>query len=288
MVAKIALLAIVGPTASGKTGLSINIAKKFNGEVISADSRAVYKGLDIGTAKPSLEERAGIKHYGFDLIGPGETFTVADFKQYAKKAINDIKSRGKLPILVGGSGLYIDSILYDFSLGPVNTELRQTLEKLNIEQLQTQINIQGLEMPENYKNKRYLVRTLEKGCHKPAKKDLLKGAEIIGLDPGIDVLRENITTRANQMIEQGVLDEVDRALKAYDSDSEALTGGIYRVFKDVINGKQGIEEGRIEFIKSDLKLVKKQMTWFKRNKDIKWFKLTDDAFNWFSHAYEVN
>ena len=99
------LIVIVGPTASGKTGLSIKLAKKFNGEIISADSRAIYRGLDIGTAKPSIEERQGVVHWGIDLVNPGEYYTAADFKRYAYAKIDDIRSRGHLPILAGGSGL---------------------------------------------------------------------------------------------------------------------------------------------------------------------------------------
>ena len=107
-------LIILGPTGSGKTGVSIELAKKLNGEIISADSRAIYKGMDIGTAKPSKEEQDGIPHYGLDLVEPGERFTVADWKAYAEEKIKDIKSRGKLPIIVGGTGLYIDALIYDY------------------------------------------------------------------------------------------------------------------------------------------------------------------------------
>ena len=118
-------LIILGPTGSGKTGVSIELAKKLNGEIISADSRAIYKGMDIGTAKPSKEEQDGIPHYGLDLVEPGERFTVADWKAYAEEKIKDIKSRGKLPIIVGGTGLYIDALIYDYHFEQVvQTEQR--------------------------------------------------------------------------------------------------------------------------------------------------------------------
>ena len=107
-------LIILGPTGSGKTGVSIKLAKRLNGEIISADSRAIYKGMDIGTAKPSREEQDGVPHYGLDLVEPGERFTVADWKAYAEEKIAEIKSRGKLPIIVGGTGLYIDALIYDY------------------------------------------------------------------------------------------------------------------------------------------------------------------------------
>ena len=107
------LVVIAGPTASGKTELAIRIAKKFNGEVISADSRAIYRGLDIGTAKPTSEEQQGIPHWGIDIVDPGERFTAANFKVYAQRKISEIRSRGHLPIIAGGTGLYIDSVLYE-------------------------------------------------------------------------------------------------------------------------------------------------------------------------------
>ena len=109
------LVVIVGPTASGKTALAIHLAEKYNGEIVCADSRTVYKGLDIGTAKPSVSEQQRVRHHLIDVVEPDGTFSVADFKMLAVEAINDIESRGKLPILVGGSGLYIDAVVYDFS-----------------------------------------------------------------------------------------------------------------------------------------------------------------------------
>ena len=111
------VVVIVGPTGSGKTGVSIEIAKKINGEIISADSRAIYKGMDIGTAKPTLAERDGVPHFGFDLVEPGERFTAADFKVYAEEKIAEIRKRGHVPIIAGGTGLYVDALVYDYKFG---------------------------------------------------------------------------------------------------------------------------------------------------------------------------
>ncbi|MDO4527134.1 MAG: isopentenyl transferase family protein, partial [Candidatus Saccharibacteria bacterium] len=108
------VIVIVGPTGSGKTAVSVQIAKEIGGEIISADSRAIYKGMDLGTAKPSLEEREGVLHFGFDLVEPGERFTVADFKEYAEQKIYEIEQRGHIPIIVGGTGLYVDALVYDY------------------------------------------------------------------------------------------------------------------------------------------------------------------------------
>ena len=114
------VIVILGPTGSGKTGVAIEIAKAVGGEIISADSRAIYKGMDIGTAKPSLEEQDGVPHFGLDLVKPGERFTVADFKEYAEQKIAEIRSRGHVPIIAGGTGLYIDALVYDYQFGNDN------------------------------------------------------------------------------------------------------------------------------------------------------------------------
>jgi len=113
------VIVIVGPTGSGKTGLAVDVALRLGGEVISADSRALYKGMDIGTAKPSLAEMRGVRHWGINLVEPGERFTVADFKEYTLNAIMDIRRRGKVPIIAGGTGLYVDAVIYDYQFGDV-------------------------------------------------------------------------------------------------------------------------------------------------------------------------
>ena len=118
------VIIILGPTGSGKTGISIKIAKTIDGEIISADSRAIYKGMDIGTAKPTVEEMDGVPHYGIDLVEPDERFTVADWKQYTETKIADIKARGKVPIITGGTGLYIDALIYDYHFkGPTGAKI---------------------------------------------------------------------------------------------------------------------------------------------------------------------
>ena len=130
------LVVIVGPTASGKTSLAIEIATKFNGEIICADSRSIYKYMDIGTAKPTLFERNQAVHWGLDLIEPGEYFSAADFKDYAMKKIEEIRSRGKLPVLVGGTGLYVDAVIFDYKFGPkANESLRQELQHKTLDEL---------------------------------------------------------------------------------------------------------------------------------------------------------
>ena len=162
-------LIILGPTGSGKTGISIDLAKKLNGEIISADSRAIYKGMDIGTAKPSKEEQQGIPHYGLDLVEPGERFTVADWKEYAEAKIEDIKSRGKLPIIVGGTGLYIDALIFDYHFEQKNCSDRTGIKgdynligiRWETEELRKRLRkrIDQMFSPELYKEVKKLVQT---------------------------------------------------------------------------------------------------------------------------------
>jgi tRNA dimethylallyltransferase len=174
---KIELVAIVGPTASGKSGLAMETARRFYGEIIAADSRTIYKGMDIGTAKPSKADQAEIPHWGLDLVEPGQGFSAQKFKVYANQKITDINLRGKLAILVGGTGLYMDSVLYDFQFGPAaDAEQRSALERLNVEQLQIIIEQKGLARPENIKNKRHLIRTIERRGQAGTKRALRPGA----------------------------------------------------------------------------------------------------------------
>lgn len=264
---------IVGPTASGKTALAIAIAKKYNGEIICADSRTIYRGLDIGTAKPTKDEQCGIKHYGLDLVNPDETFSAAEFAKNSRVWMEDIKNRGKIPIIVGGTGLYIDAIYYGYSfVDKADLSFRQELDKLSIEELQSMIGKNGYEMPENYKNKRYLIRTIERAGSKGFSKMPDKNSIIIGIYPGKEVLVDRINKRAKIMFESGVMEECEWLFGNYGYDAPGGSGNIYRAiaphFQQGISTKECLEN----FNALDRKLAKRQMTWFKRNKDIKWFE----------------
>lgn len=266
------LIVIVGPTASGKTGLSIKLAKEFNGEIISADSRAIYRGLDIGTAKPSIEERQSVVHWGIDLVNPGEYYTAADFKRYADAKINDIRSRGHLPILVGGSGLYIDAILFNFEFGnlPI-VEKRTTLQKMDILALQSYCVKNNIKLPDNIQNKRHLIRTIERGGIRGERsKCLPNNTIVVGITTLKKTLHERIAKRAECMIKNNVVNEATMAADKFGWNNEAMTGNIYSIIKKykkcVLNEKEMLQE----FIKSDMRLVKKQMTWFRKNPFIVW------------------
>lgn len=266
------LIVIVGPTASGKTGLSIKLAKEFNGEIISADSRAIYRGLDIGTAKPSIEERRGVVHWGIDLVNPGEYYTAADFKRYADAKIDDIMSRGHLPILVGGSGLYIDAILFNFEFGnlPI-VEKRTTFQKMDILDLQSYCVKNNIKLPDNIQNKRHLIRTIERGGIRGERsKRPPNNTIVVGITTLKKTLHKRITKRAECMIKNNVVNEATMAADKFGWNNEAMTGNIYSIIKKYKKCALNEKEMLQEFIKSDMRLVKKQMTWFRKNPFVVW------------------
>lgn len=233
------LVVVVGETASGKTALAIELAQKFNGEIICADSRTVYRGMDIGTAKPSNEEQAAVPHHLLDIRDPDETYNVADFQQDAFAAIDDISARGKLPILVGGSGLYIDSVIYNYSFAPGG---RRDTD-----------NPRHLAAGESSQDKKLRDNTL-----------------IIGMQRDPEDLEARITKRVDGMIEAGLVEEVKNLVAQYGHDSPALSGICYQIFADYLDGQLTLDEAKQKFVRGDMLLARKQRTWFRRNKSIQW------------------
>ncbi|MDB5186465.1 MAG: miaA [Candidatus Saccharibacteria bacterium] len=272
MVAKISpLIVIVGETASGKTAAAIELAKKFSGEIICADSRTVYRGMDIGTAKPSAEEQSRVPHHVINVVEPNELFTAADFKRLANEAIEDIYARGKIPIMVGGTGLYVDSVLFDFQFRPkADPELRKKLEAMTVIELQEEVRNLGLMMPENDKNPRHLMRAIEAGEVIRQPKEMRPNTLVIGITLPREVLKERIVSRVEQMVEHGFTDEVKKLIERYGKDSEALQAPGYRAFSEYLDGTVTIEEAKANFVRNDLQLAKRQRTWFKRNKSTHW------------------
>lgn len=267
------IIFIVGPTASGKTALAIDLAKTLNGEIICADSRTIYKGLSVATAKPTLAEQQGIQHWGLDLIEPNKRFSAADFKIYAQAKITDIQGRGKLPIIVGGTGLYIDSVLFDFAFGPVADDvLRQKLEPKSIEEIQQIIIDRGIQMPENSKNKRYLIRAIEQGGVNKKKSLPMDGAVVIGLNPPKEVLQQRIEQRAKAMVQQGALDEAMWLFETFGYDAPAASAPFFKAFAPHFLEGKSIQECLERFITNDKQLAKRQIAWFKRNSHIHWFE----------------
>lgn len=271
------LIVITGPTASGKTGLAIELAEKFGGEIICADSRTVYSGMDIGTAKPTRVEQQKVKHWGIDLVEPVQSFTAADFKRYADKKIEEIRARGHTPFIVGGTGLYVDSVIFDYEFGPpADIELRKKLESMSTETLIEYCNNNNIETPENDKNKRYIIRAIEqKSINNKRRKTPIKNTIIVGIATDRDALRTRIERRAEQLFQDGVVDEARKLGEIYGWDSESMTGNIYPLCRQYIAGELTFEQVKEKFITLDWRLAKRQLTWLKRNHFIKWLSLEE-------------
>jgi len=299
------IIAIVGPTASGKTGLGIEIAKKWNGEVISVDSRQIYRGMTIGTGKVqgklveaeiekggSIDQIFGsrkmllvdsVLHWGIDLVDPDEHFSVAEFKEYTQKKIEEIIARGKLPVLVGGTGFWLKVLIDNLDLTQTSGDpvLRAELEARTLGDLYhelKQFDPEGAEVIDK-QNKRRVVRALEvtKLTGKPwsqqqsageAKYDVLQ----IGLKVDKDVLAERISQRVDEMVAVGLVGEVRGLKEKYGCEIESMTGIGYRQICGFLNGEEKLKDA-IEDVKTDSRqYAKRQMTWFKRDPRIYWIE----------------
>lgn len=261
------LIVITGPTASGKSGLALKLAEQYDGEIICADSRTVYTGMDIGTAKPTAEDRARVAHHLLDVIEPNERSTVHDFQQHAKAAIEDIRSRGKLPFLVGGSGLYIDSVVLDMKFPKLIDEtLQKSLNDKSVDELQVMIKKRHLVNPVNLLNKRHLVSTLLRG--KSTSVSLEKPDEntiVVAITTDKTLLQKRIIKRARNIFSSGVIQEAKVLGDKYGWENESMTGNIYPILHQLLDGKISEEEAIERFIIRDRQLTKRQITWLKRH-----------------------
>lgn len=274
------LVVIIGPTASGKSAAAIKLAQKLGGELICADSRTIYKCMDIGTAKPSAEDRALVPHWGLDLVEPGTRFTAADFKDYATAKIAEVRSRGNVPIIVGGTGLYVDAVIFDYQFGyepkDSNSPQRSELELMTTEDLKRYCIDNNIPLPENANNKRHLVRQIERGgVNSNRKTSPISNTIIVGITTENDVLKQRIYKRAEQFVEDGIVEEAQKLAQKYGWESEAMTGNAYPIVKQYLDGSVTKDEMSVKFAAADWKLVKRQRTWFKRNPYIKWVNLED-------------
>jgi tRNA dimethylallyltransferase len=272
------LVVLVGETASGKTALALHLAKVFGGEIIAADSRTVYSGLDIGTAKPNSQERLAVPHHLLDVVTPDQEFTVADFKNQALRAIREVGDRGRLPLLVGGTGLYVDAVVYDFTFRPpAEAEERERLERLSVEQLQAIILEQSLVMPLNARNPRHLIRAIEAKGVTPKRTKLRENTLFLGLKVEPEVLRSKLEARVAAMVSAGFIEEVKRVAGQYGWGARALQAPGYRAFRAYIEGSISLEEASAKFIQNDWQLARRQRTWFKRDDNIHWICKTEEA-----------
>lgn len=277
------LIVIVGPTASGKTALSIRLSREFGGEIISADSRAVYRGLDVGTAKPTHEEREGVPHWGFDLVNPGERFTVADFRDYAIAKIEEIRTRGRIPMLVGGTGLYVNAIIYDYQFPPERANERDEYAYWTVEQLVNYCTNNNISLPLNVKNKRHLINAIiRKGQIPKSGLKPIANTIVVGISTDRDVLRKRITARAEVIFDSDIYNEAIQAARKYGWDIEAMTGNVYPLIRAIDAGEMTKEQAKERSITLDMQLAKRQMTWFRRDRYIRWLEL-EDAYTYIAH-----
>lgn len=284
------VIVICGPTASGKTALSIELAKKINGEIVSADSMQIYKDMDIGTAKPSIEEMQYIKHYLLDFVSPDERYSVAQYKKDAKNAIKEIIAKGKTPIIVGGTGLYVDSLIYEIEYNDI--ELDENYRK----ELEYLIDIKGLE--ELYKkaveidpvamekisqnDKKRIMRILEiyKATGKTKTEQEIESRKnpveydykVFAINWDREKLYQRINKRVDIMVEQGLIKEVENIVKKYNKFPTAMQGLGYKEVVQYIEGNCTKDE-MIEKIKMETRrYAKRQLTWFRKNKQTIWLE----------------
>lgn len=281
------IIVIIGPTASGKSVLAIQLAKKFKGEIVSADSRQVYSGMDIGTAKPTKNEMSVVHHYLIDIKNPDENYTVAEYKHDAVKAINKILKNKKLPILVGGTGLYIKAVIDNLNIPEVapDLKLRKKLEK--------EIEKYGLNFvfkklididPEaayivDPNNPRRIIRALEIAIKtkKPFSTQRQVSETIfdfleIGISASQRELNDRINKRADLMIKNGLIEEIKNLTKKYSSKPQSFEAIGYREIIGYLDGKITLKEA-VELVKKNTRnYAKRQMTWFNKDKRIHWNK----------------
>ena len=286
---KTKVIVICGPTASGKTALSIELAKKIDGEIISSDSMQIYKDMNIGTAKPSKEEMQGIKHYLIDFIDPDKRYSVADFKKDAENAIQEIIKKGKVPIIVGGTGLYVDSLIYGIEYQDIklDEQFRKQLEEIalqdgGLEKLYNNAKeIDSLAIEKISPNdKKRIIRILEiykatgKTKTEQEQESRRNGVKydykIFAINIEREKLYERINKRVDIMIQQGLIEEVKELLQKYQKFPTAMQGLGYKEVVEYFNEKCTKEE-MIEKIKMETRrYAKRQITWFKKNKQTIW------------------
>ena len=292
------VIVICGPTASGKTKLSIEIAKKINGEIVSADSMQIYKEMDIGTAKPTIKEMQGIKHYLLDFVSPDKRYSVAEYKKDAINAIDEIVEKNKVPIVVGGTGLYINSLIYGIEYPEIEIDIkyRNELEKTADEpdglrklyEMAEKIDEEAIKNISPNDKKR-ICRVLEiyhstgKTKTQQEKESRKNGPKydylIYGLNMDRDKLYDRINKRVDIMIQDGLIEEVKKVASKYKEFPTAMQGLGYKEVLEYLNGDTTKEE-MIEKIKMETRrYAKRQLTWFRRYETIKWIDALGDIQN---------
>lgn len=291
MTEKQKLVVLIGPTAVGKTKTSIELAKAFNGEIISGDSMQIYKGMDIGTAKISPAEMEGIPHYLIDIKKPDEPFSAAEFQELARRKIEEVASRGKLPMIVGGTGLYIQSVLYDYHFSEASSDdiFRESMEK-SAEQLGNQyLHDQLREIdPESAgkihpNNIRRVIRALEvfhctgktmTELQSKQQEEARYDAAIIGLTMEREKLYERINRRVDMMIQSGLLQEVQQLFDEGLTDCQSIQAIGYKELYNYLYGSISLEQAIENLKQNSRRYAKRQLTWFRNKMAVSWFDMT--------------
>ena len=299
------VIVIIGPTAVGKTALSIDLAKKLNSEIISGDSMLIYKGFDIGTAKPSVAEQAGIKHHLIDVLEPNSSFSVTEFKERAAELVDNINARGKIPVIAGGTGLYTKALLenYNFNKTSANEDYRLSLEQIAKEQGKEQLH-KMLETvdPESAQrlhinDTRRVIRALEVfhqgGEYISQDKELNSNnllaydAVVIGLNMDRAKLYERINNRVDIMMENGLLDEVKLLLhNGVKKDCQAMQAIGYKELVWYLEGICSLEFAVDKIKQATRNFAKRQLTWFRRMSYIKWYNVTENKSDLVEEIYK--
>jgi tRNA dimethylallyltransferase len=304
------LIAIVGPTGSGKSALALRLARELGGEIVSCDSLQVYRGLDIGSAKATAAERAEVRHHLLDVVEPGEEFSAAEYARQGRAALIDIAARGRLPLVAGGTGLYLKALLQGLFEGPArNAPLRGRLEALAERHGDTRLHrLLGRVDPESAarlaaRDRVRIIRALEvfwttgrplTALHREGARPLRGFATLVlGLAPDRADLRLRVEQRAREMFEGGLLDEVRALLdRGLPPDLRPLRAIGYRQAVAVVLGRQSREDARRETVAETLQFAKRQMTWFRHQAQVTWYNDADaaaqDAFAWLKGMKERN
>ena len=290
------LYVITGPTASGKTAMSIELAERIGGEIINADSMQIYKYMDIGTAKPTVGERRAVPHHLIDIVHPSESYSVADYCDEARRCIDGIVQRGKIPILVGGTGLYIDSVVYNINYSPVRADesyrsmMNEEADRLGNEYIYNKlrkIDPQSAEKIE-MNDRRRIIRALEvyrltgetQTEHKIRSRQTPPphSAKIYAINTDRQILYDRINKRVDIMFERGLADEVKALVEmGIDRETTAMQAIGYKEVLHYLDGDISLEEAKEIIKQSSRRYAKRQLTWFRRNDDIEWVESVKDC-----------
>lgn len=288
------LVVLIGPTAVGKTNLSIQLAKRFNGEIISGDSMQIYKKMDIGTAKITSEEMHGVPHHLIDLKNPDESFSAAEFQELVRKQITDITKRGKLPFIVGGTGLYIQSVIYDYQFSDAvadeqfRRQLEERAEEVGYEAIHQELaSTDPLSASQIHPNNiRRVIRALEiyhctgktmTEYQSKQQPEMMYDAALVGLTMERDSLYERINRRVDIMMDAGLLEEVKGLYQKGYRDCQSIQAIGYKELYDYFDGKVSLEDAIENLKQNSRRYAKRQLTWFRNKMDVEWYDMSDSG-----------